>query len=572
VQKMKLDETVKIARGDAKADLLIAHARLVNVFNGEIETRNIALANGRIVGFGDYDAKEVLDVQGSYVAPGFIDPHVHIESSMLSITEFARAVVPFGTTTVIADPHEIANVLGRAGLDYMLASSAAQPMNIYYTLPSCVPATRMETSGADLSAEDLLPYLSHERIVALAEMMNFPGVIFADAQVLAKIDQTRKAGKRIDGHAPSLSGKSLNAYIAAGISSDHECTDAIEARDKLAAGMHIMVREGTCARNLAALLPVVNSQTYRRMMWCTDDRHPHDLLGEGHIDSIVRAAIDGGLGPVEAIQMATLHPAIYYGLHDIGAVAPGRWADLLIFEDLMEPVADKVFFHGRPVARRRRMLPVIKRPDSVSVPASMNVTAEQIDFSIPAVSQKIRVIDIVPDQVVTRALVESARIKDGKAVADPQRDLAKLAVIERHRGTGNVGLAFARGAGLKAGAIASSVAHDSHNIIVLGVDDGDMAKACREVVRMAGGLAAVRAGEVLGRLPLPIAGLMSNEPIATVRKQLDEVVQAAHQLGSVLKDPFMALSFLALPVIPDLKLTDLGLVDVKAFKMVSLFV
>ncbi|MEJ2097356.1 MAG: amidohydrolase family protein, partial [Deltaproteobacteria bacterium] len=306
---MNLNETLKTARGDQEADLLIAHARLVNVFNGEIENRNIAVAKGRIVGFGDYDAQEILDVQGAYVAPGFVDPHVHIESSMLSVAEFARAVVPFGTTTVIADPHEIANVLGKRGLDYMLASSEGQPMNIYYSLPSCVPATQMETSGAELTAEDLLPYFSQERIVALAEMMNFPGVIFGDPQVLAKIDRARKSGKRLDGHAPALTGKSLYAYLSSGISSDHECTTAVEALEKLAAGMHIMVREGTCARNLAALLPVINPHTYRRMMWCTDDRHPHDLLQEGHIDSIVRAAIAGGVGPVEAIQMATLHPA-----------------------------------------------------------------------------------------------------------------------------------------------------------------------------------------------------------------------------------------------------------------------
>jgi adenine deaminase len=569
---MNLNETLKTARGDQEADLLIAHARLVNVFNGEIENRNIAVAKGRIVGFGDYDAQEILDVQGAYVAPGFVDPHVHIESSMLSVAEFARAVVPFGTTTVIADPHEIANVLGRRGLDYMLASSEGQPMNIYYSLPSCVPATQMETSGAELTAEDLLPYFSQERIVALAEMMNFPGVIFGDPQVLAKIDRARKSGKRLDGHAPALTGKSLYAYLSSGISSDHECTTAVEALEKLAAGMHIMVREGTCARNLAALLPVINPHTYRRMMWCTDDRHPHDLLQEGHIDSIVRAAIEGGVGPVEAIQMATLHPAVYYGLHDIGAVAPGRWADLLIFEDIMAPLVEKVFFHGRPVARRRKMLPSIQRSDSVSAPSSMNVAPEHIDLSIPALSQKIRIIEMVPDQVTTHASIDVATIMNGKAVADPRRDLAKLAVVERHQGTGNVGLAFARGAGLKTGAIASSVAHDSHNLIVLGVEDGDMIRALKEIAGMGGGLAVVNAGEVTARLPLPIAGLMSEDPLSAVRDQLDHVLQAAHKQGITLQDPFMALSFLALPVIPDLKLTDRGLVDVKAFKMVPLFV
>jgi adenine deaminase len=569
---MTLEKSIQIARGEKSADLLITHARLVNVFNGDIETRDIAVADGNIVGFGAYDAKEIIDAGGMYVAPGFIDPHVHIESAMVSVTEFARAVLPFGTTTVVADPHEIANVLGQKGIDYMLASGEKQPMNIYFTLPSCVPATRMETSGAELTAADLLPYLPHERIVALAEMMNFPGVICGDSQVLAKIEHTQKSGKRIDGHAPGVSGKELYAYLSAGISSDHECTTAAEALEKLAAGMHIMVREGTCARNLQALLPVINQQTCRRMMWCTDDRHPHDLLQEGHIDSIVRAAIKAGIDPVSAIQMATIHPASYYGLRHQGAVAPGRLADLVFFADIRHPVVEKVFCRGRLVAENGTMVSGVDRPAFVDVPASMNPAAGGIDFSIPAESEEIRVIDIVPDQVMTRQSIEPAKILDGRVVSDPQRDLLKLAVVERHHGTGNVGLAFARGFGLKQGALASSVAHDSHNIIGVGVDDADMDAACRAVVQMGGGLAVVKAGEVLARVPLPIAGLMSPEPLVKVKEQLDSVIQAARDLGAVLKDPFMTLSFLALPVIPDLKLTDLGLVDVSAFKFVSLFV
>jgi adenine deaminase len=568
---MTLHEIVKAARGEKSADLLIVDARLINVFNGEVEHRDIAVAGGRVVGFGAYDALETIDARGCYVAPGFIDPHVHIESAMLSVTEFARAVLPLGTTTVVADPHEIANVLGKRGLDYMLASSENQPMQFYFTLPSCVPATSMETSGAKLSADDLAPYLAHGRIPALAEMMNYPGVIHGDSQVLAKIEHAVRAGKRIDGHAPAVSGKELFAYLSAGISSDHECTTAVEAAEKLGAGMHIMVREGTCARNLQALLPVITHRTAPRMMWCTDDRHPHDLMGEGHIDSIVRAAIHAGLDPVTAIQMATIQPASYFGLRDKGAVAPGRSADLVFFSNMFDPVVEKVFCRGRLIAEEGRMLPSIERPASIALPPSMNLGRGPVDFSIPAESGRIRVIDIVPDQVVTRQAVLKAKISGERAVSDPGRDLLKLAVVERHQGTGNVGRGFVRGFGLKKGALASSVAHDSHNIIVVGAGDADMAAACDAVVEMEGGLAVVEAGAVLARVPLPIAGLMSNEPLSAVKTQLDGVIQAAHHLGVVLRDPFMALSFLALPVIPELKLTDLGLVDVSAFTFVPLF-
>jgi adenine deaminase len=347
---------------------------------------------------------------------------------------------------------------------------------------------------------------------------------------------------------------------------------AAEAAEKLGAGMHIMVREGTCARNLQALLPVINHRTARRMMWCTDDRHPHDLLEEGHVDSIVRSAIHGGVDPVTAIQMATINPASYYGLRDIGAIAPGRSADLVFFKDLADPVVESVFCRGKLLAEKNSLLESTERPASLETPVSMNLDRGQTDFSIPAETERIRVIDVVPDQVITRQAVVPARILDGKAVSDTERDLLKIAVVERHRATGNVGLGFTRGFGLKAGALASSVAHDSHNIIVVGVHDADMAVACDAMIEMGGGLVVVNESAVIARLPLPIAGLMSEAPLLVVKEQLDEVLESAHQLGVVLKDPFMTLSFLALSVIPELKLTDLGLVDVNSFKFTSLFV
>ena len=562
---------IKSARGRKPVDLVLANARIINVFSGEIFAGDIAVAHGCIVGFGSYEAKKTVDMGGRFVAPGFIDAHVHIESSMTGITEFARAVVACGTTTVVADPHEIANVLGTEGIDYMLRSSQGQPVNIYFTLPSCVPATNMETSGAALTAEDLLPFMGHDQMLALAEMMNYPGVIHEDPEVLKKIEMAKTGRKPVDGHAPGLSGHDLCAYISAGISSDHECTTEREAKEKLDLGMHIMIREGTAAKNLEALLPVVNERTARRMMWCTDDRHPQDIL-EGHIDSMVRKAIGAGLDPVIAIQMATINPAEYFRIKTVGAIAPGRKADLVVFSDLDSPYMEAVYSGGVLVAEHGKMSPDIAPPEPVLIPPSMNVDTQQIDLSIPAANKRIRVMDIVPDQIITGQFIMEATIWQGKAVADISRDLLKIAVIERHTGSGNVGKGFVRGFGLKRGAIASSVAHDSHNIIVVGTNDEDMHAAIRAIVEMGGGLAAVYDKKVCADLALPIAGLMSLEPIPAVRDKIDRLIHAARELGVTLHDPFMTLSFLALPVIPELKITDKGLVDVTRFKIVSLFV
>jgi adenine deaminase len=495
-----------------------------------------------------------------------------MESAMVCPGEFARTVVARGTTAVIADPHEIANVMGSRGIAYMLRAADPQPMDIYFALPSCVPASDMETSGAVLTRDDLARFLPHPRVVALADMMNFPGVVHADSEVLHKLSLAKNHGLVLDGHAPGLSGKNLNAYIAAGIASDHECTSIPEAREKLAAGMHIMVREGTGARNLEDLLPMIHPGNARRMMWCTDDRHPHDLLENGHMDSMLRKAIGLGLDPLMAFQMATLNPAEYFGLKDSGAIAPGKRANLVVFSDLHRPVMEKVYVHGRPVAENGSMLPEIPSLPPEPMAHSLFVDPGALDFSIPADSSRMHVMELIQNQILTRHTLETvSKDRHGYAVSDPSRDLLKIAVVERHGKTGNIGLGFVKGFGLKTGALASSVAHDSHNIIVVGTNDEDMKAAVFNLLHQGGGMAVVNNGLTLAALALPIAGLMSKEPMDRVRNQLDAVITAAASLGSMVKDPFMVLSFLALPVIPELKITDLGLVDVGAFKIISLF-
>jgi adenine deaminase len=569
---MNLSEIIKAARGEKPADLLITNARIINVFTGEIVSESFAVSDGYIVGFGEYDATEALDVRERFVAPGFIDSHVHIESSMACPTEFARAVLVRGTTCVAADPHEIANVMGVEGIKYMLQSAERQPMNFYFTLSSCVPATDMETSGAVINAEDLNSFIGNEKIVALAEMMNYPGVIYGEPDVLAKIQAAKHHNKPIDGHAPGLTGQDLNAYLCAGVGSDHECTTAQEAREKLNAGMHIMIRQGTGARNLQVLLPIINAKTVRRLMWCTDDRHPHDLLDDGHIDMIIREAIGAGLDPVMAIQMATINPAEYFRLNHLGAIAPGRQADFVVISDLSALAIEQVYCRGIRVAENGEMRPDIDKPTPITTKSSMNLNIDKIDLSIPADGKRIRVIEIVPDQIITKQGIAEISLADGLAVSDPSRDLLKIAVIERHQNSGKIGKAFVQGLGIKKGAIASSVAHDSHNIIVVGTSDADMQAALKTVVEMNGGLVAVLDNKSVATLPLPIAGLMSLEPIQIIREQMDQLIKASQNLGSTLKDPYITLSFLALPVIPELKITDMGLVDVNQFAVVPLFV
>lgn len=568
---MSMEKLVRVASGAEPADLLLKNCRIINTYTSEIIEGHIALCGSMIAGIGEYEAIHTVDAKGMFVSPGFIDSHVHIESSMACVAGFARAVLPRGTTAVVADPHEIANVLGSDGIEFMLESSDGQPMSFYFSLPSCVPATHMETSGAELSAGDLKRFHAHPRVVALAEVMNFPGVINASPDLLEKIKDATDAGKRIDGHAPLLSGKGLNSYVSAGIASDHECSTASEAMEKMRLGMHVMIREGSCARNLSELVKAVNPFTSRRMMWCTDDRHPHDLMDEGHIDAIIRKAIKNGLDPVVAIQMATLNPAEYFGLRTHGAIAPGMRADLVFFRDLMEPVPEMVISGGRMVAAGGKILDDVFFPKHKTAPPCMNVDMEKLDLLVKAESGNMRVITASGDQLITGLEKLKPLVKDGLVFPDPDKDVLKICVVERYTGRNGTGIGFIKGFGLKKGAIASSVCHDSHNLISVGASDEDMKAAIGEVVRMGGGLSVACDGKILASLPLEMAGLMSSKPVEEIRVNLDSVLAAARGLGSDMHDPFMTLAFMALPVIPELKITDKGLVDVNAFALVGLF-
>ena len=559
------------ARGDESSDLLLENARLVNVFSAEIYETNIALSGSRIAGLGPgYRAKRSLDLEGRFVAPGLIDAHVHIESSMVPPRAFARMVLPRGVTTVVADPHEIANVRGLEGIRFMLESARKSPLSFFFTAPSCVPASHLETSGARLGASDLASLLGEPEIIGLAEVMNFPGVIKGDEEVLAKL--AAFDGRVIDGHCPRLTGLSLNAYAAAGIGSDHESTAIAEAREKLRLGMTVFLREGTAARNLRTLVPLITKDNERRLCLCTDDRHCQDLLDEGSIDYLIRVAIAEGIDPMTAFRMASLNASEYFRFHDRGAVAPGRRADLVVFSDLESPSFEMVFKDGALVARDGKLLDEGESDLETGWASGLNVRWSDLDFAVAARGRRLRVIGCTPGELVTEDLTMEAAIENGNAVADTGRDLLKMAVIERHHATGNVGTGFVKGLGLSRGAIAGTVAHDHHNLVVIGCDDESMRTAVEAVAEAGGGQAAAEKDRVLARVALPIAGLMSSRPASAVGDDVRSLKRAAKSLGSPALDPFTTMSFLALEVVPSLKLTDLGLVDVEKFEIVPLFV
>ena len=571
---MLTPELLAAARGEQPADLLLRNGRVVNVLSGEIEDADVALHGECIAGVGaGYTAAETIDLQGAYVAPGLIDAHVHIESSLCLPSQFAAAVVPRGVTTAVVDPHEIANVAGVEGVRFMAECSRGLPLQVVVMAPSAVPATHMETSGATLSAEELTALLAEGTVHGLAELMNFPGAVHGHPDVLAKI--AAFSGRPVDGHAPGLSRQALNAYAAAGAGSDHECATAAEAAEKLARGFYILIREATNAHNLHALLPLVNGRNNRRICFCTDDRIPADLLAQGSIDYMLREAIAFGIEPVTAFRMATLNGAEWFGLRDRAAIAPGRRADLWVFDDLSAPMARQVYTGGRLRAVDGQLVDdaAQARPElPASVASSVNVAWDVFDLRIPATGARMRVIGALENQFLTEERIFEARIEDGHAVADPRRDILKMAVVDRHKASGSMGLGFIQGFGLRRGAIAGTVAHDHHNLIVIGADDGSMTTAANAVAAMGGGLAVADGSEALATLPLPVAGLMSDQPLGTVRAQYDTLLDAAYEFGSLLRDPFMAMSFMALEVIPKLKLTDRGLVDVEAFDFVDLFI
>jgi len=559
-----------IARGDQKAELVLKNCQVVNVLNGQIETGDIAIEKGKIVGVGEYEGHREIDLQNKYVCPGFIDGHVHIESSMLTPSQFSRLVMPKGTTSIIADPHEIANVCGLDGIEYILKASEMVPLDIYIMLPSCVPSTEFEVAGAILLAEDLKKLKDHPRVIGLGEMMNYPGVIAGNAMVHEKIDMM--SDRLIDGHAPEVTGKALNAYISAGVKTDHECTTKEEMLEKVGKGMYVHLREGSATRNLDALLKGVTSNNSRRLMFCTDDKQPIDIMNEGHIDHNVRRAIELGLSPITAIQMATLNVAECYSLKGKGAIAPGYEADLLILDNLEKVSVSQVYKKGILVASDHQPLfeaPQIKDENVLGTVKLENTQAINLDLKIATGIAK--VIGLKERSIITDLVVRKVDTKDDLFIHNPKLDLLKLAVIERHKNTGNVGIGLVEGYGLRHGAVGLTIAHDSHNVIVIGDNDADMRLAIEELKRCDGGMTICKDGVVIETLRLEVGGLMTNAPLEEVIAKIKKMDSLALDSGVSTKiEPFLTLAFLALPVIPELKLTDQGLFDVTQFAFVGI--
>ncbi|MBO0707027.1 MAG: adenine deaminase [Candidatus Dormibacteraeota bacterium] len=554
---------LQVARGEAPADLVVTGGRVFNVFTGEWMETEVAIADGHVVGLGEgYQGGRRLDVDGHHVVPGFIDAHMHLESSKLLVDQFARTVVPRGTTTVVVDPHEIANVLGTDGVHWLLDQCRDLPLAVYMMAPSSVPASPFESPRRPLTQGDLSALLRRRRVLGVAEMMNYPGVVAGDPAELAKLHSDLTG--HVDGHAPGLTGKALCAYVAAGIRSDHESTTAAEALEKRRLGMWVLLREASNARNLLDLLPMVRELGPDRCAFCTDDREPDFLVEQGHLDQMLRLAVAHGVRPEAALLMATLHPAQCHGLQDRGAIAPGCWADLVVLEDLRDFRALGVLTRGK-----EPVYPTLEVPDWVRQTVHLGPVPASV-FSVPAPAGTLRVIGVVPGQLLTTEERMEATVHEGRAVADPARDLAKIAVLERHHATGRVGLGFVTHTGLRRGAFASTVAHDAHNLVVVGVDDEDMACCARRLGELGGGIAVAEGGRVMGELALPVAGLMSGRPAEEVAAALARLQEQLRERGVTIPAPFMALSFLALSVIPALKLTDRGLVDVDRRRLVAL--
>lgn len=553
---------IAVAAGREKADLVLKNAKYLNVFSNEFLCGDIAVANGLIAGVGKYDGKTEIDVSGKLVLPGFIDAHIHLESSMVTPAEFAKAVVAHGTTTVITDPHEITNVMGIDGVEYMIQASQNLPIDVHFMMPSCVPATEIDESGAELDCKDIDLYLDNKKVLGLAEMMNYVGVINGDKNVLSKIVTSQAHHKKIDGHAPELSGNDLNAYIAAGVYSDHECSTFENALEKLRKGQFIMIREGTAAHNLKALMPLLTQQYYSRCMFATDDKHPSDLLYGGHIDYIVKQALKNGADPIVALKTATHHAARYFLLNNKGAIASGYLADIVVVDNLEDFNVETVFKRGKLVFDGE-----VK---DFSAPTVDEELAEKcfdtfhLDSVLPSsfkVDGKLGLIGLVGGELLTRNLGTADKI-------DVENDILKIACIERHKGTNHIGVGYVKGYSLKSGAVATSVAHDSHNIITVGCNDDDIAVAVNAIKDSKGGIAVVENGKIKALLELPIAGLMSDEPLTTVNEKLENAKLSAYELGADKSiDPFMTLSFLSLPVIPSLRITTKGVFDAENWKM-----
>lgn len=572
MKKETLKKLIDVAAGRIPADLVIKNCKVMNVFSGEIISGDIAVSDGMIAGIGTYEGKETVDAKGRYAAPGLIDSHIHIESSYVSPEEIGRLLVPHGATTIIADPHEIVNVCGLRGLDYMLEAAKGTALDIKYVLPSCVPATPFEHAGAVINAPEMEEPLQIEEILGLGEFMNFPGVIQADDGVLDKLMAAKNAGKFIDGHGPGIAGKELNAYAAAGILADHECSTVEEMKARLENGMYILMRQGSACHNLRTLLAGVTEQNSRRCLLCSDDRQPKTILHEGHLDNHLRICIEEGLDAMTAVRMATLNAAECFGLKDRGALAPGYRADIVLFDDLKDFHVNRVWIEGRAVAEEGTYLPKICPHEISSVKGSVVVkdfSKEKLKMHLK--SDLVHVIEILPGGVVTKK--ETAQIKldeEGEFVREAEKDIVKVAVVERHQGTGNVACGFLKGYGIKEGAVALSIAHDSHNIIVVGVSDEEMTFAVEELVRQEGGIVLVKEGEVIERMPLPIAGLMSDQSGEWVDEKLTAIHEKAYSELGICGDvePVMTLCFMSLAVIPELKLTDMGLFDVTSFSFI----